>query len=153
MQPPSNEDNKMNHKRTRGFTLIELMIVVAVIAILAAVAFPSYKSSVLKAKRAEGRAALMQLMQQQERYYSQNSTYVKAGDTDASKFKWYSADNATGSAYAIAASNGCADTDIKSCVLLTATPNFTDPDSGGCGKLKLDSTGNKTVTGDASGCW
>ncbi|MEO8600005.1 MAG: type IV pilin protein, partial [bacterium] len=59
----------------KGFTLIELMIVVAVIGILAAVAYPSYQDSIIKTKRAEGRAALMAAMQQQERYYTQNNAY------------------------------------------------------------------------------
>ena len=55
-------------RASRGFTLIELMIVVAVISILGAIAYPSYQESVRKGRRAEGRAALQELMQQQERF-------------------------------------------------------------------------------------
>ena len=59
-----------------GFSLIELMIVVAIVAILVSVAYPAYTSSILKGKRAEGRAALAELMQQQERYLTQNNCYL-----------------------------------------------------------------------------
>jgi len=63
-------------RRPHGFTLIELMITVAIIAILGAVAFPSYMESVRKSKRAEGRVAMMEVLQQQERYMTQNNTYL-----------------------------------------------------------------------------
>lgn len=59
-----------------GFTLIELMIVVAVVGILAAVAYPAYTDSVLKGRRAQGRAAVAQLIQQQERYITQQNCYL-----------------------------------------------------------------------------
>lgn len=51
------------------------MIVVAIIGILAAVAYPAYTDSVAKGKRAEARAAVMDLLQQQERYLTQMNTY------------------------------------------------------------------------------
>jgi type IV pilus assembly protein PilE len=60
----------------RGFTLIELMIVVTVVAILGAIAYPSYMDSVRRGWRAEARTALMQEMQQQERLYTQRASYM-----------------------------------------------------------------------------
>ena len=65
-------------KRQRGFTLIELMITVAVIAILAAIAFPSYQDSLRKSRRTDGKNALTQAMANMERYYTENNTYATA---------------------------------------------------------------------------
>lgn len=71
----------------KGFSLIELMIVVAIVSILASVAIPSYQSHVRDTRRADGGAVLMQARQAMERYYSKNYTYVgatlgaAAGDT------------------------------------------------------------------------
>lgn len=65
-------------KRQRGFTLIELMITVAVIAILAAIAFPSYQDSLRKSRRTDGKNALTQAMANMERYYTENNTYLGA---------------------------------------------------------------------------
>lgn len=64
--------------RQAGFTLIELMIVVAVIAILAAIAYPSYDDFVRRARRADAQSALMELAQFMERYYTTNGTYAGA---------------------------------------------------------------------------
>lgn len=64
--------------RQSGFTLIELMITVAVIGILAAIAFPSYQDSIRKSSRADGKNALTQAAANMERYYTENNTYVTA---------------------------------------------------------------------------
>ncbi len=62
----------------KGFTLIELMIVVAVIAILAAIGYPAYTESTKKARRADAKSALMGFAQSMERHYTANNTYEGA---------------------------------------------------------------------------
>lgn len=63
------------YRPARGFTLIELMIVVAVIAILAAIAYPSYADSVRKGRRGQAKADLLELAQLAERHRTVNNTY------------------------------------------------------------------------------
>lgn len=63
-------------QRSSGFTLIELMIAVAIVGILAAIAYPSYQEQVRKGRRADAMAQLVTLAQAYERYYTSNNTYV-----------------------------------------------------------------------------
>lgn len=62
-------------KKTRGFTLIELMIVIAVLSIIVAVGYPSYMEHVKKSRRAEGMGQLLELADRMERAYSDQGTY------------------------------------------------------------------------------
>lgn len=64
--------------KDRGFSLIELMIVVAVAGILAAIAYPSYLDSVQKSRRADAKASLMAAVQRMEAYYARNGSYTGA---------------------------------------------------------------------------
>lgn len=148
----------MSSKYLRGFTMIEMMITLIILGILAAIAFPSYQESVLKAKRTEGRAALMKTMQQQERYYSLYTTYLafssSSVDPNEKRFNWFSGENAQASFYEISAQS-CKEKTLRECVLLTAQPgtgkvntHYRDPK---CGKLTLSSSGEKTA--DGNNCW
>jgi type IV pilus assembly protein PilE len=67
--------SKSPHPARRGFTLIEVMIVVAIIAVIAAVALPSYFDSVRKARRADAYNAITKAQQAQERFRANNASY------------------------------------------------------------------------------
>ena len=63
---------------SQGFTLIELMIAVAIVGILAAVALPSYQRSIMKGRRVDAKAATLDLAAREERYFSVNNTYTNS---------------------------------------------------------------------------
>lgn len=148
---------------SRGFTLVDLMIVVAIIALLSVIAFPSYQEALRKVRRAEARAALLQLMQEQERYYSQKGLYMpfvfNDPSTEGQKFKAYSGVSASSSAYEISGIKCSGETATRSCLTLVATPgtsnvnkNYSDPV---CGKLTLSTNGTKATdpVTTAGICW
>ena len=68
----------MQRLRSRGFTLIELMIAVAVVGLLSAVAYPSYQQQVAKGRRTDAKQSLLELSQKLERFYTERGTYVGA---------------------------------------------------------------------------
>lgn len=152
MNPGSNRRQWRGIRAERGFTLIELMITAAIIAILAAVAYPSYMDSVRKGKRAEARTALMDLMQQQERYATQMGTYVAfSAGASGQPFKTHSGDSATSAAYTLGA-RACTALTIKDCVVVFAVPRQADPAIGT--ELTLTSTGDKSCqASDKKHCW
>lgn len=141
-------------KRTAGFSLIELMFVVAVIAVIMAIAIPSYSRYVVKGKRAEGRGAVLQAAQRMERYFTVNNTYTST--ISAAGIGQYSGqdNSAANSAYAISVSPGAAG--IATSFIIRATPQgtFSDPE---CGIFTYDQNGTKgmesaTETSVAK-CW
>ena len=126
-----------------GFTLIELMIVVAVVGILAAVALPAYNESVRKSKRAEGAAALAGYAQRFERCFTESFTYEGTNCPDADD----GSNNPTENGYYKIKVERSATS-----YTLTALSTFTDDR---CGNLGLTHTGKKTETGteDEAYCW
>ncbi len=122
----------------RGFSLLEVMVVVALIGILSMVAIPSYSEYVVRTNRAEAKDLLSDVAFQQERFNTRNRTYTTnmtdlgyAADPIVSASGFYSVDGAA-----------CANSTIQACVLLTATP-VAGTQQADDGTLSLDSRGNR----------
>jgi len=144
--------------RNSGFTLVELMIVVAIVGILGALAYPTYAGYIVRTRRVEGQVALIEAMQRQERYHLQHNTYVafSADEPGTGGFSWWSGASASASAYELDA-HACSGRDIAACIEIRARPGtakvdarFRDPD---CGVLTLDSTGRQGAQGTGARCW
>ena len=137
-----------------GFTLIELMIVITIIGILSAIAVPSYNNYVLRAKRSEGRSAIMDAAARQERVYSDNNQYTSTLGTGGLAISDPSGCSATG-----VQSETCkytlttAATNSNQAFTVTAAPTFTDAD---CGSFRVNQAGTKEIVGGTDtvrNCW
>lgn len=127
--------------RTQGFTLMELMIAVIVIGILAAIAYPAYTDHMNRARRADGKAALLNMANYMEHYYTENNGYNGAtvtaiGLTNANSQEGYytlSISDLTNTSYT-----------------LTATPTGVQTSDTTCGALTLTNT---NIKGPSADCW
>ena len=149
---------KMHLKQT-GFSLIELMITVAIVGIISAVAYPSYVDYVSKSRRADGMGALVSFAGAMERHFTVNSTYCGAGtSTTASCGPASSSGDPTifPTEAPLDGSEKYYDLDISvvtpTTFTITATPkNAQNGDS--CGTLTLAHTGLRGKTGSGTSCW
>ncbi len=137
---------------SRGFTLIELMIVVAIIGILAPIAYPSYQEYVRSAKRADAETALMELAHFMERSYTSSGRYDKnsAGNAISLPFNQAPKDGGT-KTYDVGFAEG---SPSATAYVLQAVPTGSMA-ADKCGTLTLSNTGAK---GQGAGvtlaeCW
>ena len=136
-------------KRARGFTLLELMIVVAVIAILAGLAITAYSKQVRKSRRAEAVQYISDLALREEKWRSTHTTYGSCTDLFGSTCTvfnasnqapvWYSVDitNVSGTRFTISA----------------APRSGKDQTKDTCGTLSLDSNAGTVTKSPTTGCW
>jgi type IV pilus assembly protein PilE len=133
-----------SRRLSRGFTLIELMIVVAVVAILAAIALPNFNDSVRKSRRGQAKADMVELAQIYERFHTDNNTYVGA----SAKPGFPTQSPKTGTArYSLSAP---APVETQSTFVITATP-LDAQTKDACGTMTIDQAGRKTPA--IENCW
>jgi type IV pilus assembly protein PilE len=142
---------KNNTANSSGFTLIELMITVAIVAILSAIAYPSYEEYVRRGRRSELQVQVLQSAQFMERYFTTNGTYVAAALPTGLTT---SPENATATAryYDIGITNVTANS-------FTVTGTRTSGrgmDSDKCGDFIITQTAAKTLANNTAAiteCW
>jgi type IV pilus assembly protein PilE len=137
----------MNNFGLRGFSLLELAITVAIIALLAGIAFPSYQQQILKTRRSEGKAALLQAAAREEQFFLDNRTYT--ADLRQLGYKANPAFSEQGY-YQIRT------LDVNATgYTLQAIPQGSQAADTFCGTLTLTSLGAKGVsgTGSVTDCW
>jgi len=131
--------------RTKGFTLIEVMMVVAILGIIVAFGYPSYQEQVRKSRRAEGMAELLEMADRLERRYSDQGTY--GGINADALYGISTADNTRPT------TNGHYKLDIVSAdnvqFTISAAPQGPQTKDK-CGTFTMDSHGVKTVSGSIS---
>lgn len=131
----------------RGFTLLELMITVAILSVIATLAIPSYQNYVIEARRADGQIALVRLAQLQEQHHSLNANYATTlaalGAATASDEGFYTLS---------VANAGCTGSYVG-CYQLTATATGAQASDAACATLTLDQSGTRGASGGGTDCW
>ncbi len=137
-------------KKQTGFTLIELMVTVAIIGILAGIAYPSYQDSVRKSRREDAKGVLVGLANAMERRFTETYSYLGSAGTTATPAdtgtpRSYTVPTTTATYYTITISAATA-----SSYTLSAAPAGAQTDDS-CGTLTLTQTGVKSPS--TAGCW
>ncbi|MDH4125349.1 MAG: type IV pilin protein [Gammaproteobacteria bacterium] len=131
-------------KHMRGVTLMELMIVVVILGILTAVAYPNYREFAARAKRTEAKALLLEIANNQERFYLNANSYGTLAQLN------YPADpmvTDSGSYSVTVVANDASN------FTAVATNLLGGSEAARCTTFTIDGRGNKTSTGSIANCW
>jgi type IV pilus assembly protein PilE len=132
-----------------GFSLIELMITVGILTILASIAFPSYRTYVLRSNRGDATQALLRIAAQQEKYFLQNNIYAATMDDlgvdTKSEHGWYDLDITAGDVNGFTAQ-------------AVADPDESQAGDDACQTFSIDAQGRKLALDSGGGanedtCW
>ena len=139
-------------RRNKGFTLIELMIAVAIIALLSMVALPSFMQNVRKSNRTDAQTALARTSTNLERFFSANGTYT----TDVTQLGLV-IDGGTGYSddghYVISVAAGATGIGSSYVVTATADADSMQSEDKDCTVLTVNSFGQRTPNPSTSRCW
>lgn len=138
-------------RRIRGFTLIELMVVLAIVAILAAIAVPAFTGQVRKSRRSDAMQALSELQLKEERYRASNATYgsiVAVGGSSTSQNAYYAL------SYGTPATDAACTCSTATCYALTAAAQGAQASDTACASMVLtNKCGSITKTPTTDRCW
>lgn len=152
-------------RRQFGFTLMELMIAVAIVGILAAIALPSYQAYVLRSNRTAVKTFITDVLSRQESFYSDRKSYATSLSALGLSANTVGvgrdgSQSATGTVYnvslggaATACSAGASGTATTTAFMIFAVPTGAQVADTRCGTLCLSSTGYRGASGTATDCW
>jgi type IV pilus assembly protein PilE len=137
---------------SRGFSLLELLVVLCILAILIGIALPSYQASVIKGRRSDAMALLLEVAGRQERHRFRSGRY-----SDDLLALGYAQDPlpSEGGHYRLSV-GACPDTGFATCYRLNAEPDPASPqaDDARCATLSLDAYGQRRASGShPASCW
>lgn len=137
--------------RSTGFTLVELMVVLAIIAILAAIAIPAYTRYGFRARRPDGQKLVLAIANAEERYYALHNAY---GDVATIGFAATATATSDAGYYTATVSTSAVNSFAAQAYTMTAVPTGIQVKDA-CGSLTLTSTGVKSQTGTTTNgnCW
>ena len=143
--------------RTRGFTLIEILVAVAIVGLLASIAYPSYVNQIIESRRNAGKSALLQIADRQEQYFMDNKRYAAdltrlgftADPVIVDKQGAEVGPDSEERIYAISLTGATQTTfSLQAAPQLWQAKKDTD-----CGALTLTSEGQRGQEGTADDCW
>jgi len=147
-----NDESSRRKNRLLGYTLTELMIVVAIVAILTAFAYPSFLQSVRKSKRTDAHTALVRTAGNLERFFGTNGTYTVDTAVLGLKINAGTAYSDDGH-YVVTVTAGATGIGSSYVISTNATAGDIQAADAGCTTLTMDSLGRRTPDPATSRCW